>query len=64
MPDLYVKEDGIEKRIRTEVGHLHSVPYGSPWNNVAGFHDEMLPDNRAGEYTVYEGTSLYALENY
>lgn len=64
MPDLYVKEDGIERRIHRTAGDLRSVDYGSPWNNKAGFHDEMLPDNRSGEYTVYEGSEVYALENY
>lgn len=64
MPDLYYMEDGIQKRIRTEAGGLHSIPYGSPWNNRAGFHDQMLPDNRNSDYTVYEGSDLYALENY
>lgn len=64
MPDLYYMEEGKKKRIRTQVGNLSATPYGSPWNNVAGFHDQMLPDNRSDEYTVYEGSDLYALENY
>ena len=64
MPDLYIKENGIERRVRTSVGNLHAVPYGNDWNNKAGFHDQMLPDNRWGEYTVYEGTEIHALENY
>ena len=64
MPKLYQKTEGGRVRIRTQVGNLSATPYGSPWNNVAGFHDQMLPDNRSGEYTVYEGSDLYALENY
>lgn len=64
MPDLYYMEEGVKKRIRTSVGHLNAVPYGNEWNNRAGFHDQMLPDNSASDYTVYEGSDLYALENY
>jgi phage terminase large subunit-like protein len=64
MPDLYYMEEGVKKRIVTSVGNMSAVPYGSEWNNVAGFHDQMLPDTRNGEYTVYEGSELYALENY
>lgn len=64
MPDLYQKVNGIQKRITTSVGHLHAVPYAAPWNNRAGYFDEPLPDNRAGEYTVYEGSDIYALENF
>ena len=64
MPDLYYMEEGIKKRIVTQVGHHTAVPYGNEWNNVAGFHDQMLPETRNGEYTVYEGSEIFALENY
>lgn len=60
MQDLYHAKTKEELPIQNLLG---AVQYGTPWNNVAGFHDEMLPDVK-NDYTVYEGTDLYALENY
>jgi hypothetical protein len=60
MQDLYHAKTKEELPIQNLLG---AVQYGTPWNNVAGYHDDMLPDVK-NDYTVYEGTDLYALENY
>lgn len=62
MPDLYIPGTKEIKRPVTSVGGLSAVPLSTPWNSYAGANNEMLPDTR-GDYTVYEGTDLYALEN-
>lgn len=62
MPDLYIPDAKGEKKVRTQVGMHHATPYASPWNSYAGANGELLPQG-TNDYTVYEGTDLYALEN-
>jgi phage terminase large subunit-like protein len=61
MPDLYMPDTKIVKKPITTAGGLSAVPNATPWNSYAGARHEMLPDTR-GDYTVYEGSDLYALE--
>ena len=62
MPDLYVKMEGKEVRIRREIGNMRAA---QPLVPVALRTDVMgnVPDS-VGNYRVYEGSDLYALENY
>jgi phage terminase large subunit-like protein len=62
MPDLYIPGTKEIRRPITSIGGLSAVPFATPWNSYAGANNEMLPDTH-GDYTVYEGTDLYALEN-
>ena len=62
MPDLYFKPEQEKKKPITSVGMEHAVPYATPWNSYAGANGELLPTG-GDDYTVYEGTDLYALEN-
>ena len=60
MPDLYIREGEIERKIRTKVGHMSATP---AFNPVALSTDVPLPD-KVGDYIVYQGSDLYALEEY
>lgn len=64
MPDLYVMDGKEEKRIRTNAGGLSAAMGSDPWNTRAGVFDTPLPDNRISDYTIYEGSDMFALENY
>jgi len=62
MPDLYIPKTNEIKKPVTSVGMHSATPYATPWNSYSGANGELLPEG-SGNYTVYEGTDLYALEN-
>lgn len=62
-PNLYIKDGDAEVRVRREAGGLVAVEGVTPWNQKIGQFDDGLIHNYNSDYTIYEGSGMYGIDN-